>query len=157
MPSRAHGPKPCASAVPPLPRLLRIVAQRHPELFLDMDGLGRYSCYALEILACQGPATLNALAAELHLEKSTASRIIDAIERRGYARRRVNPRDRRAVLLEIRPKGQDLCSRIRAELIEEEKGLLQGFEPEVRGAAVRLVARLAQAAVAGDDRPRCSP
>ena len=111
-------------------------------------------CYAMESLARQGPLTLNALATEMYLDKSTTSRIIAALERKGYVRRRSHPRDGRAVLLELKPKGQVLYARIRAGLLEEERRLLEGFPPTVRGAAVRLIARLAEAAATRACRAR---
>ena len=39
-------------------------------------------CYALEALVRRGPLTMNELAARLFLDKSTASRVVDALERK---------------------------------------------------------------------------
>ena len=39
-------------------------------------------CYALEGLVRRGGLTLNELAAHLYLDKSTASRVVDALERK---------------------------------------------------------------------------
>ena len=50
-------------------------------------------CYALEVLLRLGPSTLNALAAELHLDKSTASRVVAALQRKGYVGRGEHPAD----------------------------------------------------------------
>src|SRR5688500_9788410 len=56
-------------------------------------------CYALEALVRHDRATLNELAAELCLDKSTASRIVAALERKGHVARAPHPTDRRAVVL----------------------------------------------------------
>lgn len=105
-------------------------------------------CYALEALAGKGPLTLNALAAELYLDKSTASRVVGALERKGYVGRSPHPEDGRSVLLAATPAGRQLCSRIHGELLAEEKELLRDLEPEVREGAARLLLRLARAAQA---------
>src|SRR5690606_19371219 len=74
-------------------------------------------CYALEALVERGPLTLNDLAAHLYLDKSTASRVVDGLERKGLARRGAHPQDGRAVLLSATPAGARLCRRIQGELV----------------------------------------
>src|SRR6185295_17411735 len=46
-------------------------------------------CYALEALLRRGPSGLNELAAELYLDKSTASRVVAALQRKKYVSRSV--------------------------------------------------------------------
>src|ERR671910_1879293 len=72
--------------------------------FRDRDRICCYDisptqCYALDALLRRELATLNELAAELCLDKSTASRVVATLERKGYVARSPHPRDRRAVLL----------------------------------------------------------
>jgi MarR family 2-MHQ and catechol resistance regulon transcriptional repressor len=117
-------------------------------------------CYAIEALVRRGPSGLNDLAAELYLEKSTASRVVAALERKGYVTRSAHPEDGRAIVLSVTPAGRRLHDRIRRELVNEARELLRDFEPEVRDGAARLILRLARAAasrsgVAGS--PCCAP
>src|SRR6185295_6119403 len=65
-------------------------------------------CYALEALVRSGPVSLNALAAELFLEKSTASRVVATLERKGYVDRTPDPRDGRALVLTVTAAGRKL-------------------------------------------------
>jgi MarR family transcriptional regulator, 2-MHQ and catechol-resistance regulon repressor len=124
--------------------------------FRDRD---RICCYdvsvtqsnALDTLVERGPLTLNELAAELFLDKSTTSRIVDGLERKGYAARRENPESRRSILVEVTPDGAALHRQIARELLQEEMRLLEEFDPEVRRTAARMVARLARAAAARVD------
>src|SRR5262245_14728391 len=44
-------------------------------------------CYALEALLRRGPSSLNELASELYLDKSTASRVVATLRRKGYVTR----------------------------------------------------------------------
>jgi MarR family transcriptional regulator, 2-MHQ and catechol-resistance regulon repressor len=103
-------------------------------------------CYALEALVRRGPSGLNELAAELYLDKSTASRVVATLERKRYIGRAAHPEDGRAVVLTITPAGRRLCDRIRTDLVAETQELIQHFEPDVRKGAARLILRLARSA-----------
>ena len=103
-------------------------------------------CYALEALVRRGPSGLNEVAAELYLDKSTASRVVAALQRKRYVSRAAHPEDGRAIVLTVTPAGRRLYDRIRADLIQETKRLLEDEGPEVREGAARLIRRLARAA-----------
>jgi len=103
-------------------------------------------CYALEALIRRGPVTLGEVAAELYLDKSTASRVIGTLVKKRYVTRSPHPTDGRAVLLRPTAAGERLYGMIRKDLVEEEKALLSDFEPKVRKAAAQIIARLARAA-----------
>jgi MarR family transcriptional regulator, 2-MHQ and catechol-resistance regulon repressor len=119
--------------------------------FRDRDRICCYDvsvtqCYALEALVRRGALTLNELAAHLFLDKSTASRVVDALERKGYVARRPHPQDGRALQLEPTAAGRALHAKIEGDILEEERRLLADFTPEVRQAMTRLIAGLARAA-----------
>ena len=103
-------------------------------------------CYALEALVGSGPQTLGELADALYLDKSTTSRVVDSLERKGYLVRQVDTADRRVKRLEATEKGCCLHEEIETDLIAEGKRLLEDFDPEVRQATARLIARLAREA-----------
>lgn len=102
-------------------------------------------CYALEALLRRGPSTLNALAAELSLDKSTASRVVATLRRKGYVGQARHPVDARAVLLDVTPAGRRLHDRIRNDRIAERTELLAAFAPEVREGVADLMRRVADA------------
>ena len=103
-------------------------------------------CYALEALIRRGPSTLGQVAAELYLDKSTASRVVSTLERKRYVSRTAHPDDGRAVLLKATSAGLRLYEKIKRTLLEEEKELLRDFEPAVRAAAAEIMSRLARVA-----------
>ena len=109
-------------------------------------------CYAIEALVRRGPSGLNELAADLFLDKSTASRVVATLTRKGYVTRVAHAEDRRAVVLTVTPAGRKLHDRIRKDLVAEERALLADFEPEVRKAAPKLLLRLARAAMSRTSR-----
>jgi len=82
----------------------------------------------------------------MYLDKSTTSRVVDSLVRKGHARRVEDEADRRAVRIECTEDGRSLVDKIERRLIEGEKELISDLEPEVRQATARLIARLARAA-----------
>jgi MarR family 2-MHQ and catechol resistance regulon transcriptional repressor len=121
--------------------------------FRDRDRICCYDvsvsqCYGLEALVRRGPMTLNDLAAHLYLDKSTTSRVVDSLEKKGYVTRSPHPDDGRSLLLVTTAAGRDLHSRIESDLVAEERGLLADFDPETRSAMIQLLSRIARAASA---------
>ena len=103
-------------------------------------------CYALEMLVQHGPMRLNALAERLFLDKSTTSRVVRALVRKGYVAQRADASDARATALSATRQGQRLCERITGDLVAQQKQLLQDLDPQVRNGVVTVLRRLAQAA-----------
>ena len=103
-------------------------------------------CYALETLVDHGPMRLSALAERLFLDKSTTSRVVNALVRKGYVEQRPDASDGRAMLINATRQGQGLCARISSDLVEQQKQLLGDLAPEIRAGVVQVIQRLAQAA-----------
>jgi DNA-binding MarR family transcriptional regulator len=121
--------------------------------FRDRD---RVCCYdvsvsqshALDRLRRLGPLTLNEFAESLFIEKSTASRLVDGLEAKGYASRARNEADRRTLVIRITRSGERLAARIEEDMIRAEAALLEGFSADEQGVVARLLAKLAEAASA---------
>jgi len=103
-------------------------------------------CYALSALIRIGPLRLDALSRELYLDKSSASRLVDQLETKGYLVRGEDQDDGRAIRLQVTEAGRALYARIERGLVEQQKQLLADFDPEVRRAASELIATMARAA-----------
>jgi DNA-binding MarR family transcriptional regulator len=103
-------------------------------------------CYALETLVEHGPMRLRALAERLFLDKSTTSRVVGTLVKKGYVEQGADAEDGRAVTLRPTRQGRALCARITGDLVDQQRELLQDLDPEVRTGVVRVVRRLAQAA-----------
>jgi MarR family 2-MHQ and catechol resistance regulon transcriptional repressor len=134
--------------------------------FRDRDKICCYDvsvtqCYALEVLAERGPSRSQALAEALRLDKSTTTRVVDALVRKGYVERLPDPEDARAVSLRITREGRKLYEKINGELIEQQFDLLRDLDPRVRAGATELIQRLARAAqsrfVSGVSVGGCAP
>lgn len=103
-------------------------------------------CYALETLVAHGPMRLGTLAERLFLDKSTTSRVVTTLVRKGYVEQRADPTDGRATTLSASRPGERLCARITADLVEQQKQVLRDLDPAVRSGVVEVIRRLARAA-----------
>jgi DNA-binding MarR family transcriptional regulator len=134
--------------------------------FRDRDRICCYDvsvtqCYALEVLVERGPLRSVALADGLRLDKSTTSRVVDALVRKGYVEKLADPDDARAVSLRATATGRALYEKIDGELIAQQAELIRGLDPDVRAGATEIIRRLAKAAesrfVAGTSVGSCAP
>ncbi len=121
--------------------------------FRDRDAICCYDistgqCHGLERLAHSGPLTLNEFAASLYLEKSSASRLADGLERKGYIKRKPRVDDARYLQLELTKRGKTLHDRIERDLIEERTQVLADLTAEERKLVIESIARLFDAASA---------
>lgn len=112
-------------------------------------------CYALESLVRWGPSSLGALATDMYLDKSTTCRVVDALERKGYARRDPDPDDARGIRVSATPEGRRLQGRIQAGILREEREILKSFPPEVRQSITEALRRLAKAMAARSGPTSC--
>jgi MarR family transcriptional regulator, 2-MHQ and catechol-resistance regulon repressor len=103
-------------------------------------------CYALETLVEHGRMRLSALAERLFLDKSTTSRVVNTLVRKGYVEQRADATDGRATVINPTRQGQRLCARITSDLVEQQKQLLGDLAPEIRAGVVQVIQRLAHAA-----------
>jgi DNA-binding MarR family transcriptional regulator len=118
--------------------------------FRDRDRICCYDvsvtqCYAVETLVKQGALRLQVLAEEMFLDKSTASRVIDALERKGYVSRVEDDEDRRAVKIQATQAGKELYEKIRSDLVAEERAMIENLSVEARQGAVSLLRQITRA------------
>jgi MarR family transcriptional regulator, 2-MHQ and catechol-resistance regulon repressor len=134
--------------------------------FRDRDRICCYDvsvtqCYALEVLVERGALRSMSLAEALKLDKSTTSRVVDALVRKGYVEKTADADDARAVALRVTRQGRSLYERINGELISQQAELIRGLDADVRAGATEIIRRLARAAearfVSGVSVGACGP
>ena len=103
-------------------------------------------CYALETLVEHGPLRLSALAERLFLDKSTTSRVVATLVKKGYADQHAEKSDKRAIELRATARGRQLHARITTDLVDQQKQLLEDLDPDLRGEVINVIRRLARAA-----------
>lgn len=106
-----------------MPRLSRGVTQ-HARSNAALGMVTLPQLWALEHLHDGGPCTMRALAAELQLQGSTATGLVDQLERRGLVARRRNRTDRRVVQVLLSSKGRRCIEQMRAQ---KTASLMRGF------------------------------
>jgi DNA-binding MarR family transcriptional regulator len=79
------------------------------------SGLTPSQLSALGVIARQGPLRLSELAEIESVNPTMLSRVVAALDEAGLVRRRTDPDDRRAGLLEVTPSGRRTHDRLRAE------------------------------------------
>ena len=124
-----------------LGELIRVIQFRDRDRACCYD-ISVSQCYALKRVIDAGGLTVNDLAAHLYLDKSTASRVANGLVDRGLLLRERDPDDGRVVRLVATPAGASMCSSIESDLTSEYAKMLSDFDPEIRAAITRLVARL---------------
>lgn len=134
--------------------------------FRDRD---RICCYDISVTQCQalknlvdsGPMRAQALAETLFLDKSTTSRVLEALERKAYIARQPDPTDGRAQVVTITNAGRALFAKITDDLIDQQRAVIEDLDPEARRAAIEVVTRLHRLAEArftsGVSVGPCSP
>jgi DNA-binding MarR family transcriptional regulator len=89
----------------------------------------------------------------LGLEKSTISRLVGALERRGWVGRERNPANRRFYQLQLTPEGRELADRIGRDLRAQHGQLLGALTPDEREALTIGLAGIARALASNPRRP----
>src|SRR6187200_3384325 len=69
-------------------------------------------CHALETLVEHGPLRLGDLTQRLFLDKSTTSRVVRTLVKKGYVQQHTDASDGRATALSATLTGRNLCARI---------------------------------------------
>lgn len=91
--------------------------------------------HALAVLADHGPLPQSELGRHLGLTKSTVSRLVDQLDRRGWTRRRPGDRDARQRLVELTADGRTTAEAIASRRADRMRQLLHRI-PEADRAAV---------------------
>jgi DNA-binding MarR family transcriptional regulator len=76
---------------------------------LQYTGLTYARIRLLGVLERKGPQIMNALSEELVVSPHNVTVLVDALEAMGLVRRQAHPTDRRAILIELTPKGVETC------------------------------------------------
>jgi len=86
--------------------------------------------FALMVLSAGAPMSQQVLAEQLHLEKSTVSRLIKHLEQRGWVKRVRDLHDTRMFRLHLSDAGHEQASRLARSLAERHQRLLGELKPD---------------------------
>jgi DNA-binding MarR family transcriptional regulator len=138
-----------------LARLIRAAGLLQPDQPLPGLPISLSEGFALAELAHTAPLTQRELAERLDLEKSTISRLVAGLERRGLVTRRRNPENRRYYQLTLTQHGRAAASRLATSMHQRHAQLLAAMTQAERDALATGVTALLRAL--GQAPPVASP
>jgi DNA-binding MarR family transcriptional regulator len=98
--------------------------------------------HALRTLTRHGTMRLSELSHRLQIAPRTATEVVDALQARGLVRRRADPCDRRATLVEATEHGASIPAQIRAARGTEAGRLFGRLSPADRAELARILGKL---------------
>jgi len=97
---------------------------------------------ALRMLSRHGTMRLSELSDRLQVAPRTATAVVDALEARGLVRRRADPGDRRAILVEVTEHGAGVLAEIRAARGTEAGRVFGRLTPADRAELARILSKV---------------
>jgi DNA-binding MarR family transcriptional regulator len=97
---------------------------------------------ALRTLARHGTMRLSELSDRLQIAPRTATEVVDALQARGLVRRRADPADRRAILVEVTERGAGVLAEIRASRGTEAGRVFGRLSPAERTELAGILSKL---------------
>ena len=97
---------------------------------------------ALRTLGHHGAMRLSDLSGRLHIAPRSATEVVDALESRGLVRRRADPGDRRATLVEMTEHGTEVMEAIRAARGNDAERLFSRLSAADRADLTRILGQL---------------
>ncbi len=112
---------------------------RRSSLYVHVDRAGYLALRTLEGL---GPVRVNALAQALHLDASTVTRQVAALEASGLACRRADPCDRRSATIALTPEGRRTMRSVERERRRVIETLLEDWNDDEVSDLGRIMKKL---------------
>ena len=97
---------------------------------------------ALRALGHHGAMRLSDLSGRLHIAPRSATEVVDALESRDLVRRRPDPGDRRATLVEMTEHGTEVMTAIRASRGNDAERAFGRLSPADRAELARILGQL---------------
>ena len=117
-------------------------------------GMSTSQLATLQYVAKSPGCSLTTLANLLDLNKSAVTGLVQRMERDGILRRAPDPSDKRASLLFVTPKGEEVRVRSGALIRRLNTELTKGFEPDEIETVIRFLnALIERCATAADEEP----
>src|ERR1700729_1031418 len=112
---------------------------RKSSLYREVDRAGYLALRTLDGL---GPSCINGLAQELHLDSSTVTRQVSALESGGFVTRQVDPNDGRSSLIDLTPQGRRAMRTVERGRRQAIDAMLGGWQSKEVHDLARTIAKL---------------
>jgi DNA-binding MarR family transcriptional regulator len=94
----------------------------------------------------------SSLAGRLNVDRNTASLLVEQLVKKELVERRVNGADRRARLLTLTPKGEELYAQLRPAHLAANRSILAPITPHERKLLISLLIRVIEGNLARENR-----
>jgi DNA-binding MarR family transcriptional regulator len=94
---------------------------------------------ALGVLTRHGPMRLGALSEYLRIAPRSATEVVDALVEAHLVERRPDPNDRRAILVALTSRGEEVAAKIRAARAAEAEGFFARLDEADRASLARIL------------------
>lgn len=141
--SESSDPEFCAdNSIGYLSRRVYQLAQGQLDQEFAPDGITTLQWSALSSIHLDRGNTCAELAREIAYDKGATTRLVDALEQRGWVTRRRDADDRRIVNLALTPAGVDITERCRKRVIRRWNGWLSDWKETEVSQLIQLLQRL---------------
>jgi MarR family transcriptional regulator, organic hydroperoxide resistance regulator len=113
-----------------LSEFLQALGLHRPDQVPTGFSLSLSEMFALLALSAEAPMSQQVLAEQLHLEKSTVSRLVTHLEQRGWVKRVRDLHDTRMFRLQLSDAGHTQASHLAKSLAERHQRLLAALKPD---------------------------
>lgn len=124
---------------------LQALGLHRPDQVPSGFSLSLSEMFALMALSAEAPMSQQVLAEQLHLEKSTVSRLIKHLEQRGWVKRVRDLHDTRMFRLQLSAEGHKAAARLAKSLAERHQRLLAALKPDEQEALAYGLSALVRA------------
>ena len=108
-------------------------------------GVSVSQAYALRSLHENGPLSMGAVSADMHLSVSTMTRVVDQLVRKSLVRRVADRAERRVCRVALSARGRELWLRVQADLVASDVEVLRALAPAEREGLIRAIGLLSEA------------
>jgi DNA-binding MarR family transcriptional regulator len=114
-------------------RAFQTAVDAFDEAVADRLGINRTDLRCLDLLDRHGAMTAGELAKASGLTTGAITRLVDRVERMGYARRRADGADRRRVLVALTPRARELAAELYGPVAQQGYAGLARYSAEQLG------------------------
>lgn len=121
----------------------KILVNRPESKSKDFNGLGFSDIHVISLAYEKPDIILKDIRKKLRMPQTTLSSIVAKLEKRGFLKRVINPKDYRSFSLEVATKGEKMMKAHMKLDHEQNLQMLDSLEPEERQEFIRLFAKVA--------------
>lgn len=114
----------------------------HADRDIRKHGLNRTEFGVLELLYHKGPQPLQQIGSKVLMSSGNITYVVDKLEKKGYARRRVSTEDRRLIYAEVTEVGAAFIEQVFPQHAIVIEAAVAGLDPQEQKQAIELLKKL---------------